>query len=304
MTSAKKTDAIFSMTGFGAANAETPIGQLSVEVRSVNNRFLDISIRMPREFNSCEMNLRSLIKQTISRGKIDIAIKWRINPELAPQLEINTDALESYARQIREVQTRLDDFSPLPMAYLLELPGVTSGALSAQVDEDTLWLSLKEVVSAALARLSEERQKEGIVLAEDLRGHLAEISRQTEIVRSGADEIVQRYRERLMKKIDEWREQSNAVIDEGRIETEVLFFVDRSDITEELVRLGSHLEKFKSTLDAPKGPAGRDLDFLTQELLREVNTIGSKARDTAIVNAVLLMKSLVEKIREQVQNLE
>jgi len=292
------------MTGFGAADADTEIGRLSVEVRSVNNRFLDISMRMPREFNPLEMNLRTLIKQTISRGKIDLTIKWRINPAIAPRLEINAEALEAYARQIQDLQHQLNDNSPLPLTYLLELPGVTGGALSARVEEETIWECVQRVTREALARLADERRKEGDVLAADVRANLQAIAAEAETVREGAADIVQRYRERLMKKIEKWREQSNATVDEGRLEAEVLFFADRSDISEELVRLGSHLDKFNAMLDQPKGAVGRDLDFLTQELLREVNTTGSKARDTSVVNSVLAMKGLVEKIREQVQNIE
>lgn len=300
----KNTAAIFSMTGFGAADAQTAIGHLSAEVRSVNNRFLDISIRMPREFNPLEMNLRALIKDRMSRGKIDLTIKWRINPEMAPRLEINAEVLETYARQIQEVQHRLGDSSPLPVEYLLELPGVTGGALSSQIEEDVIWQCLSEVTGQALGRLADERRREGQVLAEDLKAHLALLNAERNNVQQGAGDIVQRYRERLMKKIEEWREQANATIDEGRLEAEVLFFADRSDISEELVRLGAHLDKFNALLESPKGAIGRDLDFLTQELLREINTIGSKARDTGIVNSVLAMKGTVEKIREQVQNVE
>lgn len=295
---------IRSMTGFGAAESESPIGRLSIEARSVNNRFLDISLRLPRDFNALEMNLRALIKDYLSRGKVDLTIKWRISPEMAPRMEINEDALEDYARQIRAIQQRLGDNAPLPLAYLLELPGVTGGALSSQIEEEAMWAALREVAVEALRRLSEDRLREGEVLANDLRTHLRTIAAQRETVRTGAEEVVQKFRERLAKKIDEWREQSNAAIEEGRLEAEVLFFADRSDISEELVRLGSHLEKFTATLDQPKGAVGRDLDFLTQELLREINTIGSKARDTSITNSVLAMKGAVEKIREQVQNVE
>ncbi len=296
--------AIYSMTGFGFAESETEIGRIGVEIRSVNNRFLDLSFRMPREFNLLEMHLRALVKEKISRGKVDLSIKWRINPDIAPRLEINEAALETYAKQIQSVQHRLNDNAPLPLAYLLDLPGVTGGALSPQVEEEVIWKCLRSVTSQALDRLAEERAKEGAVLAADVRGQLSFISEQMQIVQQAAPEVIVRHRERLMKKIEEWREQNNATIDEGRLEAEVLFFADRADVNEEIVRLGSHIGKFTSALDKPKASIGRDLDFLTQELLREINTIGSKARDTSMVNCVLAMKGSVEKIREQIQNIE
>jgi len=293
-----------SMTGFGAAEEETAVGRVSVEVRSVNNRFLEIAVRLPREFNSMETRLRGLVKEGLRRGKVDLSIRWQPKAELAPRMEINAEVLEAYARQIQALQARLGDSGPLPFQLLLELPGVTLGAAGPQLDEETLWASVRAPVAAALERLCQERLREGRALTADLLVHLQAIARGAEALEAAKEQVVERYRERLERRIEEWRAQSDAAIDEGRLEAEVLFFADRCEITEELVRLRAHREKLASTLHSPGGPVGKALDFLTQEILRELNTIGAKARDTEAASSILAMKGALEKMREQIQNLE
>jgi uncharacterized protein (TIGR00255 family) len=295
---------ISSMTGYGSAEAETEIGRLTAEARAVNSRFLDTLLHTPREFNPIETRLRALVKDYARRGKIDLSIRWQIDPDLAPRTDVNVDLLRDYSRQIQAIQSDLGDSGPLPLAYLLDLPGVIAGAKGPSLDPDALWDAVRPVAAKALERFAEERRREAESHVADLQTHLEDLRRETAAIEAGKDEVVERYRERLAKRIEEWRSQNNATIDEGRLEAEVLFHADRGDVTEELVRLGAHLEKFASTLEANRGPVGKDLDFLAQETLREINTIGSKSRDTALARSVLAMKASLEKIREQVQNLE
>jgi uncharacterized protein (TIGR00255 family) len=298
------TARISSMTGYGACERETAIGRLMVEVRTVNNRFLDVSVRNPREFNAIENAIRDLVKSRLARGKAELFIRWEPAPELTPKIEIDAGLFDAYAKQIQALQARVADKGPLPLERILDFPGVVSGASGAEIDEETLWQAVSETVSAALDKLVEERLREGAALVADLRIHLETIAEESRSVEKLKDEAVDRWRERLAQKIEDWRAKNNAAIDEGRLESELCFYADRSDVTEELVRLAAHLEKFGATLDSPQGPLGKDLDFLTQEILREINTLGSKSRDTAIANSVLSMKAATEKIREQVQNLE
>ncbi|MCX7014058.1 MAG: YicC family protein [Candidatus Sumerlaeota bacterium] len=295
---------IASMTGYGAIEQETDLGRVSVEVRSVNNRQLDVSIRLPREFNPIETQVRDEIKRSLQRGKVDMFIRWTPKAELMARVEIDAGALETYAAQIRAVQAKLGDSGPLPLEYLLGLPGVALGAGGPQLDPAALWASVRPVVGAALNRLGEERLREGRSLSADLRLHVQTILDAAGAVEPIKDLVVQRYREKLERKIEEWKAQSDMAIDEARLEAEVLFFAERSDITEELVRLRAHGEKFLAILDKPGGPVGKSLDFLAQEMLREVNTLNAKTRDLEAFPSVHAMKSAVEKIREQVQNIE
>lgn len=298
------TAQISSMTGYGACERETAIGRLMVEIRTVNNRFLDVSVRNPREFNAIENKIRDLAKARLARGKADLFIRWEPSKELAPKIEIDPDLFDAYAKQIQALQASVDDKGPLPLERILDFPGVASGASSAEIEEDTLWQAVSETVSEALDILVEDRLREGAALVADLRIHLKTIAEASAGIEELKDAVLERWRERLAQKIEDWRAKNNATIEEGRLESELCFFADRCDVTEEIVRLAAHIEKFTATLDSPSGPLGKDLDFLTQEILREINTIGSKSRDTAIANSVLAMKAATEKIREQVQNLE
>jgi len=292
------------MTGYGAGEASGPLGHFAAEIRAVNNRFLDLAPRLPRELAALEPRVRALVKSRLSRGKVDLFVRWEADALAAPRVHFNTSLFCAYARQIKAMQAEAGDDSPLPMRYLLELPGVAVPASEAAAGEDALWEAVEPAISRAIENFHEERRREALAMAKDMQAQLAAIRAEMNRVESEREVILERYRERLRAKIDEWRETNSAAIDEGRLEAEVLFYADRCDVTEEIVRLRAHLDKFDATLRRPEGPAGKALEFLSQEMGREINTIGSKSRDTDQANAVLAMKGALEKIREQTANLE
>ena len=292
-----------SMTGFGRAQADTPLGQFSVELRTVNNRFQDISVALPRELGLFEAQLRGLLKQEIPRGKIDCRIRYTPAPEQQPQVTVNIGLARDYVLKLKQLQD-LGVGGELPVEVLITLPGVVE-IRPAELDEQALWETLQGVVKQGMDRLRQERLREGAALGAQLQELTDQLRALLEEVEARKEEIVQRYRERLAARIAELEAEIKTHVDTGRLEMEVALFVDRGDISEEIVRLNAHLVRLEQLLTGDENtPAGKNLDFLVQELGREVNTIGSKVRDTSVVGQTLEMKSIIERIREQAQNIQ
>lgn len=298
---------IKSMTGFGSATASSAeLGEVSVEIRSLNNRFLDFSVRLPRELNSIEPRIREDIKKKLRRGKVDMFVRFAPAPEAQTLYEINAAALRHYASQ---VSTALADMTTvnaeaLDLGALLQLPGVVTPGLMASEDGPLNRLVLDAVYQALIA-LESARKTEGRDLVQAIMDHLDNLRTLRTEVEQVKDELLGDYRQRLKERIEVLGKTLEASLDPVRVETEIMFFADKSDITEELVRLDAHLKSFRSMLERDSGePVGKSMDFLVQELLRETNTIGNKARGVAVASKIVLMKSEIEKIREQVQNLE
>lgn len=292
---------IKSMTGYG--QAESVPGEknyFKVELRSVNHRYLDINIRMPREIQALEEKVRRRLQQVLSRGRVEVNITWNAEDAEAVNVVLDRKLLFAYRKALAEMQ----DICGVKDAPVLEILTRFPDLLrveKAETELDKIWSDLLPVLDAAAAKLQRQRLEEGARLEADLLPRLqlvADFSRQVE---ERAPLIVAEYRKKLAERLHEFLAQ--AEIDSSRLLMEAAIFADRCNVTEELVRLGSHLEAFKATLQE-KGPVGRKLDFLTQELFREVNTIGSKANDYEVARLVVEMKSELEKIREQVQNIE
>jgi len=296
-----------SMTGFGRAERATPEGRFTAEARSVNSRFLDVNLRLPQGLASIEPALRERTAAKIARGKIDLVIRWEPAPALAPSPKIAVEVLEDLIRQTRAIRALVPELRRMDLASLLRIPGVI---LDQSADERTpetaaaLAADVRETAEAALDALGEARAREGAALADALGRHLATVRESLAAIDAGKLAVVERYRDRLRQRIAELLKGSDTTVDPGRIEMEAALFADRADIQEEIDRLRAHLDTFDKTILHPEGPAGRSLDFLVQEILREANTIGSKARDLDLARHVLAMKNAIESIKEQVMNVE
>lgn len=295
---------IVSMTGFGMAAGNTPLGHFQVEIKSVNSRYLELNFRIPPQLVKLEFNLRQLISSKIQRGKIDVFIKWEESPSAKPKLKINEVAIKELHRQVTKLAETIDAKAEINLAQLLQLPGCVE-IEEPVVDEKQLWRNLQKLVKQALDKCHQFRVREGKSLQRQLSRSLKLLRHNYSEIIELKDCVVENYRQRLREKVAEFNKNNDFKIDNGRLEAEVLFFADKADITEELTRIKAHLEAFKQYLtDKHKGQVGKALDFLTQEILREINTLASKTRDTQVAQRVLLMKNEIEKIREQVQNIE
>ena len=291
---------IKSMTGYGRA-VETVNGrEFTVELRSVNNRYLDCSVRLPRVLSFAEDAVKQAVKRSVSRGKVDVFISLRTEGGEEARVSLNEAVLEGYLSAMRQMVTQhgvADDISVsavsrLPEVFVIEKP---------EVDEEQLMEDLMSVVSKALEGYDAMRCTEGQALDRDLRSRGQTILELVSQVEQGNAQTVVDYRARLEAKLKEVLE--NTSIDEGRILTEAAIFADKVAVDEETVRLRSHLEQMNTMLTGG-GAVGRKLDFLLQEMNREANTIGSKCTDVRLARVVVDIKAELEKIREQTQNIE
>ena len=289
-----------SMTGYGRA-VETVNGrEFTVEVRSVNNRYLDCTVKLPRGLSFGEDAVKQAVKATISRGKVDVFVSVRSEGAQDTAVSLNKPMVEGYLAALKQLQTdygvtgeiTVSMLSGLPDVFLLDKP---------QVDEQQLLADVLSVAEKALASFNAMRTTEGAALAEDLRSRGETILSLVSQVEAGSPQTVADYRARLEAKLQEVL--ANTSIDESRILTEAAIFADKVAVDEETVRLRSHLSQMNTML-ASGGPIGRKLDFLLQEMNREANTIGSKCSDVRLARVVVEIKAELEKIREQTQNIE
>ncbi|NLP28674.1 MAG: YicC family protein [Clostridia bacterium] len=293
---------IYSMTGFGRSGYEVE-GKKSfnVEIKGVNHRYLDINIRMPRLMNSLEDRIRKLIGEYISRGKIDLFITYNNYEKLGVSAHLNSTLADSYVKCLTEIKNRYphirDDISVSLVARYPDVIYVQEN----EEDVDELWEMLKKALVEAIQDLKEMRRVEGNKLKEDIIVKCHHMEREVNIIEGKADSLVPAYKARLMDKLKELLE--NVELDENRLNMELAIYADKSSIDEEITRLKSHIEQMKVTLDSDE-PVGRKLDFIVQEMNRETNTIASKSNDIDITNSALNIKNIIEKIREQIQNIE
>jgi uncharacterized protein (TIGR00255 family) len=291
-----------SMTGFGRGNATGESFNATVEIKTVNNRFLDIHLRMSGELTPLEMNIRKLISSKLSRGRVDVNINLERTGEST--YEINRTLIGGYIKALRDIQSEFNLAGDVDINTLTRLPGALGQARSG-MDEATAE-GVMRALKDALGDLEKMRAVEGATLAEEMRVRLSKIEVELPVIESSAAQILDAYRQRIHKRITELlaRGDSQLVeVDAGRLAQEVAYLADRSDITEELTRLRSHLEQFRVAINGG-GEVGKRLDFLLQELNREANTVLSKSTEITIKDAGLAIKAEVEKLREQVQNVE
>ena len=291
---------IKSMTGYGRALETINAREFTVEVRSVNNRYLDCSVRIPRIVSFAEDAVKQAVKQTISRGKVDVYISLRSEGAEEVQVSLNKAVLEGYLTAMRQMTDEYGVTDDISVSTVSRLPEVFT-IDKPELDEEQILADLMQVVNAALKNYDAMRITEGQALDRDLRSRGQTILQLVEQVEQGNAQTVIDYRARLESKLKEVL--ANTAIDESRILTEAAIFADKVAVDEETVRLRSHLEQMNAMLTTG-GAIGRKLDFLLQEMNREANTIGSKCTDVRLARIVVDIKAELEKIREQTQNIE
>jgi len=291
---------MYSMTGYGRCDLERDGRAITLEMKSVNHRFLDLSFRMPRTFAYLEDALRALIGGELSRGHVDVFINYRNTRKDAKAVQVDEGLLQGYIKAIQTVA----EISGLPEGtnalQLSRLPDVMTVSDEAE-DLDALRALTLDAAAAAAKQLKQMRLAEGERMGNDVREHLALVNKIVDKVAERAPLIVTEYRQKLSQRLSELLE--NVPLDEGRIAQEVAIFTDRVAVDEEIARLRSHLNSMAESMQTSE-PVGRRLDFIVQEMNREANTIGSKASDAELIQLVVSLKSEIEKIREQVQNIE
>lgn len=289
-----------SMTGYGSAVVHTDAGEFSADLKTVNNRFLDVAMRLPRELGFAEAALREVLRRRIRRGKAELSVRWTPPPGAPPLYEIDKALLAFYRAQVEEALGG----SAVDAGALLALPGVVNAA-AHPADEERIIAGLVAATQAAADRLDAARIAEGAHLVEDLLARADTLASESDAMEAVRDELFAEYATRLRERMAQIAQAAGVETDASRAEQEVLLFADRSDITEELVRFRGHLDALRGLCRNGGGDgAGKTLDFLTQELLREANTMGNKARWLEAARRVVTMKNEIEKIREQAQNLE
>lgn len=295
---------IRSMTGFGAANAEVDGSKFAVEARSVNNKFLKTIVRLPDELAAMETDLETAVGRRLRRGSVMITIRWSAGGS-AMASRIDAEAARAAVEQLLAAMTpEIRERCTVDVASLMMIPGVAGGTDSAKLLETARPIILR-LFGEACDSLVEMRECEGTALRVELERFGHQMRELLEAVATRAPQVVEVYRDRLHQRITALLEDVGKSLEEGDLVREVAVFAERSDIAEEVVRLGGHLDQFFDILAREDGePVGRTLDFLTQEMLREANTIASKSADTEIARAVVEIKGLIDRVKEQAANVE
>ena len=291
---------VLSMTGYGRAQQLLHDREITVELRSVNSRYFEYSSKMPRAFLFCEDRVKKAVNERVSRGKVELGLYVRDVGGQDQQVDADVELARGYLTAIRRLASELELRDDIAVSSLLRFPDILT-AVPAQQDEDQLLADVLCVTEQAVDRFLEMRAVEGDKMKEDVMSRLAFLETAVGRVEENSAERLQNYTERLYARLQTLLSDRN--IDENRILTEAAIFADKTAVDEETVRLRSHIRQYRDILEQG-GPVGRKLDFLTQELNRETNTIGSKCQDIEITRLVVDMKAEIEKIREQIQNIE
>jgi uncharacterized protein (TIGR00255 family) len=289
-----------SMTGFGRAEGETALGRVIVEIRSINHRFCDINVKLPKRLFPFETRMKEMIRSEVSRGRIDGTIKLDASGEGAVQLSVDLSLAQQYYQALRTLKEKLGLQDEIRLDILAGFKDLISGKEDFE-DVEPYWIEMAPILKQSLEELDAMKRLEGETLRKDVQQRLERIHHEINVIREVFPSSLEGYRDRLHERMAALLKGME--VDPSRFEQEIACLAERTDITEEIVRAGSHLIQFAGLLDA-KDPVGRKLDFLVQEIHREVNTISSKANDAEISQRVVEIKSELEKIREQVQNIE
>ena len=294
---------IRSMTGFGLGELNTEIGRFTVEVKSVNNRACNVIVKLPETLLSLESQVSSYIRSRISRGQVNVSVVLSKNGGIAgKKFILDRELAREYCEQLEGVRKYLSLTDSISLSTIVILPGVIN-VEEPEENVDEIWPVVQRALAMAVDQLIEMRETEGTAILEDLSCRLGIMSELTERISARAPEVVEEYRQRLQRRIGELL-QEQITIDESRIAMEVAIMAERCDITEEIVRLRSHIHQIMDSLKDSEEPVGRHLDFILQEINREVNTIASKANDAQISAGCIRFKGETEKMREQVHNIE
>ena len=290
---------IKSMTGFGRYEYQTGSKKFTVELKGVNHRYLDVNIRMPKKFNFFETAIRTLLKQYALRGKVDIFITYEDNSESQAALKYNETLAAEYMRYFKQMEESFGIDNDIRVSTLAHCPEVLTMEEKPD-DEDALWSGLQMALKGAFAQFVETRTTEGENLKKDILNKLSGMETLVGHVEERSPQIVEEYRKKLEDKI---HELLDVPVDENRMAAEVILYADKICTDEETVRLKSHISHMRDTLEETEG-IGRKLDFIAQEMNREANTILSKSNDLEVSNYAIGLKTEIEKIREQIQNIE
>ena len=291
---------IKSMTGFGRAEASDENRKITIEIKAVNHRYLDVNMKMPKKLSIFESSIRTVLKEYVERGKVDIFITYEDFTDLNYSVKYNREVAKAYVDFINEIAEEFSLDNDLKATTLSRYPEVLS-LEEQEIDESELWAYVEKALRSALEMFVAARVKEGENLKNDIITKLDNMLTNVGFIEERAPQIIKEYHERLVNKVSEYL--SDSTIDETRILTEVTLFTDKICVDEEIVRLKSHIQATKDALNAG-GSLGRKLDFIAQEMNREANTILSKANDLKTSNQAIELKTDIEKVREQIQNIE
>lgn len=291
---------IKSMTGFGRAEVSGENYKVTVEMKSVNHRYLDVNMKMPKKLNFFESSIRNLLKEYMQRGKVDLFITFEDLSESSVNVTYHKEVAKEYMHFLSQMASDFSLENDMRVSSLARFPEVFT-LDDVEIDEEGVWKALEEAIRGAAEGFVESRIKEGENLCKDLIGKLDEMLLVVDFIEERSPQIIEEYKNRLMEKVQEML--GDAKVDESRLITEVTIYADKVCVDEELVRLRSHINTVKSTL-LEGGGIGRKLDFFAQEMNREANTILSKANDLEISNRGIELKTAIEKVREQIQNIE
>ncbi len=291
---------IRSMTGYGRGEFNKEGRKYLVEIKSVNHKYSDIYIKIPRQISYLEENARELVKEYISRGKVDVYITFEDLGDKTRSVLLDEALADMYIKSCRNLRDQFDLQDDISVSLIARFPDVLR-IERPEEDEEETWRELEETLRQAMNSLVAMRENEGARLRENILEKLSTLTEYVEKVEQRAPHVVKEYKEKLENRIKEL--VNLQTIDESRLETEVALYADRCSIDEEIIRLKSHLNQMEDTLNQSV-PVGKKLDFLVQEMHREINTIGSKANDLEITKSVVEMKTIVDNIREQIQNIE
>jgi len=293
---------LLSMTGFGEAHSHQDGLAVAVEVRAINSRFFKLSVRATEGYASLEPHIEEIARQNIRRGTVQVNL--RVDRLRSCQdFRINSDVLSGYRDQLQTLYRKWDENVKISLESLLPLPGVVNDQSTVLFSPEDDWPAISKVLEAAIQNLAQMRIREGQAMADDLSVNCRAIAAGVEEIQQRAPLVLDAYRVRLEERLNKVLSERQVDLDPAGIIREVCLYADRGDISEEIVRLKSHLEQFDSIMQLPES-SGRKLEFLTQELFREANTIGSKATDVEIAKQVIEIKTAIERIREMIQNIE
>ena len=291
---------IKSMTGFGRCELSEGERKVSVEIKTVNHRYLDVAMKMPKKLNFFDSAIRTVLKEYLQRGKVDVFVTYEDLSESNVSLVYNQNIAEQYIRYFRQMEEQFGLENDMKVSVLARCPEVLVME-EQQENEEEIWQLLEKVVRGACEKVVETRVREGEALKADLLAKLDEMLKMTAFIEERSPQIMAEYRQKLEAKVQDLLADTQT--DEGRIAMEVTLFADKICVDEEIVRLRSHVEATKAALESG-GSVGRKLDFIAQEMNREANTTLSKANDLEISNCAIDLKTEIEKVREQIQNIE
>lgn len=292
---------IRSMTSFGRSNSEEGKKRVfTVEMKSVNSRYLDVNIRMPKSIISLEEEIRKMISNSLNRGKVDVFINIKNYNEGAGVPKVDINLAQGYLQCLKEIEEKLNIKNDISVMQIARFPEVIT-MIEEEDKIDEIWEELKPLISSSLDMMINMREVEGEKLKEDILIKINQIEDLVSKVEEFADSIPKVFKQKLEERLKDLL--GNVEVDENRIATEVCILADKATVDEEIIRLNSHINQVRETLKLNE-PIGRKLDFIVQEMNRETNTIGSKSSDIQMTNIVIDIKNILEKIREQVQNIE